>query len=174
MVLLVCPDTVSATQGTLRWSGGEARCALGWSGITDNKQEGDGATPLGTFPLRRVFYRPDRLSMPHTALQVIPLTETSGWCDDPASPAYNTLVDLPFSGSHEVMWRNDEAYDVVVELGYNDAPAVPGRGSAIFLHVQKDNFSPTEGCVAIDLDVLVQILSAVSAGESLSVIPPQA
>ena len=174
MVLLVIPENNTASTGILRWSGGEVPCALGWSGISDQKREGDGATPIGNFPLRRVFYRPDRLEKPETVLQTVALTETSGWCDDPDEKVYNTLIELPFSGSHEVMWREDAAYDVVVELGYNDAPAAPGRGSAIFLHVQKNNFSPTEGCVAVELPTLLNILKAVQVGESLTVSPPLA
>lgn len=117
--------------------------------MTSVKREGDGATPLGTYPARRVYYRPDRLFRPGTALPVTAIRRSYGWCDDPDHSAYNRLVNLPFQASHEAMWRQDRLYDVVVELGYNDDPPHPGRGSAIFLHLARPDFGPTEGCIAV-------------------------
>ena len=95
-----------------------------------------------------------------------------GWCDDPACPDYNRLVALPHPGSHERLWRDDRLYDLVVVVGYNDAPAVPGRGSAIFLHVAAPDFAPTEGCVAIAADALIDIVARCDTATTLRVIPP--
>lgn len=135
------------------------RCAIGKGGLTQDKREGDGATPIGTWPLRRVLYRPDRVSAPRTAgLPVAAIDPTDGWCDDPAHPAYNRPVRLPFAASHEILWREDGVYDVIVVLGHNDAPPVPGAGSAIFLHVARPAFEGTEGCVALPLPDLLRVL----------------
>ena len=123
--------------GHLTWNGQRVRCALGRGGIRADKREGDGATPAGVFPLRRVFYRADRLSAPQTSLPVQALDPADGWCDEAADPAYNRLIKKPFDASHEKLWRDDSVYDVIVELGYNDDAPVAGLGSAIFLHVAK-------------------------------------
>ena len=111
----------------------ECPCLVGKAGLiaASRKYEGDMATPVGNWPLRRVYFRPDRLDPPDTTLPLVPIHENLGWCDDPANLAYNQAVELPFADSHETMWRDDSLYDIVVELGYNDAPPVAGLGSAI-------------------------------------------
>lgn len=114
-----------------------------------DKREGDGASPAGVWPVRRVFYRPDRGPAPKTGLPVIALKPEDGWSDDPAEPSYNRPLPLPCLGSHERLWRTDGVYDLIVELGYNDDPPVSGRGSAIFLHIAREDYVPTEGCVAL-------------------------
>ncbi len=168
MRIIVRPDR------RLVWDGAEVRCALGRSGITIEKREGDGATPAGAFPLRRVLYRPDRLARPETGLPVDALVPTDGWCDDPNDRAYNRAVDLPYPARHERLWREDEIYDVVVVLGCNDDPVVPGAGSAIFLHVARADYSPTEGCVAVALDHLLRLLGACGNQAVLEIRPPSA
>lgn len=146
-------------------------CALGRAGCTglDEKSEGDGKTPLGTYPLRRVFYRPDRLSEPICILPVVPLSPTLGWCDDVGHAAYNQLVAIPFSASHEKMWRDDRLYDVVLVIGHNDAPIVPGAGSAIFVHVAKPGYPPTEGCVAMDRPALLSFLRQIREDDQIQI-----
>ena len=123
-----------------------------------DKREGDGATPIGDFPLRALWYREDRVGVPGTHLPLHPVLRESGWCDDPADPAYNQPVSLPYKGRHENLWRGDGLYDLVVPLGYNDDPVVPGKGSAIFLHVAQEDYAPTEGCVAVARDALLDLL----------------
>ena len=135
------------------------RCALGRGGLTTRKREGDGATPVGLFPLRCLWYRADRVGIPRTALELFSISQDSGWSDDPADPAYNRPVILPHAARHEKMWREDGLYDLVVPLGYNDDPPEPDRGSAIFLHVARPDFSPTEGCVAIARSDLLALLA---------------
>jgi len=155
----------------LTWRDGTFTCALGRSGISTDKREGDGATPVGRFALRRVMYRPDRLEAPVTALPLHPLAPDDGWCDDPAHAAYNRPVKRPFSASHEALWRDDGLYDVIVELGYNDDPVVVGKGSAIFMHVAQPDFAPTEGCVALSRENLLSILAACAAETWITVNP---
>lgn len=117
--------------------------------------------------MRRVFFRPDRLAPPETRLPVQHLTPQMGWCDDPASPDYNTAVALPFAARHETLWREDALYDLVVVLGYNDAPPVAGLGSAIFLHLARPDYSPTEGCVATDSRSFLGLVGAAAPGDRL-------
>ncbi|MCW3473552.1 L,D-transpeptidase family protein [Limobrevibacterium gyesilva] len=136
------------------------RAALGRGGIRADKAEGDGATPVGVLPLRRVLYRADRLAVPRTVVPREPIAPDDGWCDDPGHPDYNRQVRLPHPARHEELWRRDEVYDIVGVLGWNDAPVQRGRGSAIFLHVARPDLSPTEGCVALALPDLKALLAA--------------
>jgi len=144
--------------GMITWSDHRVRCALGRGGIVDNKREGDGAAPRGVFPLRQVMYRPDRLEKPRTALPVRAIGAKDGWCDDPESPLYNTLVSLPCEAAHEILWRQDDAYDILVVVGYNDNPPVRGRGSAIFIHIAGTGYKNTEGCIALNMDDLEMLI----------------
>jgi L,D-peptidoglycan transpeptidase YkuD (ErfK/YbiS/YcfS/YnhG family) len=125
-------------------------CAIGRGGVGAKRGEGDGITPVGRWPVRRVLYRPDRLAPPATALPVAAIAPDDGWCDDPQDPAnYNRPVKKPYAGSHEDLWRDDRLYDLIVVLGFNDDPPVAGAGSAIFVHVARPDFAPTQGCVAL-------------------------
>lgn len=155
--------------GWLTWAGRRVRCALGPAGIRADKREGDGATPAGRFPLRRVLWRADRLAPPETGLPLQPLGPRDGWCDDPADPRYNRPVGLPYPASAERLWRADAVYDVIVVLGHNDDPPRPGCGSAIFLHVARPDFAPTQGCVALALDDLLALLRACAPGAVLHI-----
>ncbi|MGX9966355.1 L,D-transpeptidase family protein [Roseomonas sp. F4] len=148
-------------EGCFRFEGQVLRCALGKGGVVPatRKQEGDGATPAARMPLRRVFYRADRGPAPVCAVPVEPLDPADGWCDDPGDRAYNRPVRLPFGGRHEALWRADAVYDVIGVLGWNDDPVERGRGSAIFLHLARTDFSPTEGCVALELRDLRAVLA---------------
>lgn len=147
--IIVTPQGAQKHSGQLHFGPHRARCALGRGGITDNKHEGDAKTPLGRFPLRRIWYRPDRVMRPQTGLPIVEISQKSGWCDDVTADCYNRPILRPMSTRHERLWRHDRLYDVFFELGYNDAPPEKGRGSAIFLHLEKDNFNPTLGCVAV-------------------------
>lgn len=124
------------------------------------KREGDGATPLGRWPLREVFYRPDRVARPRTLLPARALRPGDGWCDTPFDANYNRNVRLPYGERTESMWREDHLYDIVVMLGYNDLPRVQGAGSAIFMHLAREEYAPTEGCVALarrDLELVLRL-----------------
>ena len=152
--------------GLLIWQGKTYECALGKSGITSAKQEGDGATPVGFYPLREVFYRPVRLAQPATDLPLTQLNPADHWCDDPDHADYNQKVVHPHRGRVEELWRQDAVYDVIVVIGYNDKPALKGKGSAIFMHIAKQanngKLEPTEGCVALRRDDLLEILEGLT------------
>ena len=152
-------DIYVDSNGTVEWSGTIVPCAIGASGMTSDKHEGDQATPIGCFVLRRVYYRADRISRPRTLLPVVPLDPLDAWSDEPDDPAYNSMVRQPYQTSVELMWREDHVYDIVVTIGFNDDPAAPGEGSAIFLHIARPDFSPTRGCVAVSLKNLLRILA---------------
>ena len=151
---------IARSTGVFTGPGLQTHCALGKGGVrlAAAKREGDGASPIGAWPVRRVYFRPDRVDPPKSKFETIPICPWDGWCDDPDHPLYNQPVALPFEGSHEKLWRVDHVYDVIVELGYNDDPIVPGRGSAIFMHVAKQDYEPTEGCVALKLEDLLTVL----------------
>ena len=141
------------------------RVAVGRGGAGTDKREGDGMTPLGFLPLRRVLFRADRLAaaeLPGLAAGVSGerIAPSDGWCDDPQHADYNTAVTLPHRGRHERLWREDGAYDIVGVLGWNDDPVVRGRGSAIFLHVAGSGFGPTDGCLALARADLLALLRA--------------
>jgi L,D-peptidoglycan transpeptidase YkuD (ErfK/YbiS/YcfS/YnhG family) len=157
--------------GFLMLGSARYRCALGRGGIKRDKREGDGATPDGSFPLRRLLYRQDRVARPSCALPIDVLTRSDGWCDDPGHPDYNRLVKLPFGSRHEKMWRDDGLYDVVGVIGYNDAPVVAGLGSAIFLHVAAPDYAPTEGCVALALGDLLKVLADCDTATRIEIRP---
>ena len=140
------------------------QCALGVGGVigADLKREGDGASPIGIWQTRRLFYRPDRTAPPETRLPMVPLRAHDGWCDAPDDPLYNRPVCLPYPASAEKLWRADHVYNLIVELGYNDDPVVPGKGSAIFLHLAREAYQPTEGCIALaetDLRTVLRFLT---------------
>ncbi|ABC24429.1 L,D-transpeptidase family protein [Rhodospirillum rubrum] len=146
-------------------------CRLGRAGRRADKVEGDGATPIGRFPLRTVFYRPDRGEAPAGGLPVRALDPSMGWCDDPADPAYNQPVTLPYRASAETLWRDDDLYDIVVVLGHNDDPVVVGAGSAIFLHVAAADGRPTAGCVALAVADLRRVLALCDENAEIEISP---
>lgn len=142
-----------------RMPGLQCRAALGAGGISRDKREGDLATPAGLLPLRRVLYRADRLAPPRCAVPVEPIAPDDGWCDDADDPAYNRMIRLPASAHAEDLWRSDPLYDVIGVLGWNDAPPVRDRGSAIFLHVARGDDAPTAGCIALARGDLLRALA---------------
>ena len=147
-------------EGRLQLKGMVFRAALGRSGVRTDKQEGDGATPAAVLPLRRVLYRADRVGAPETTLPIEPIAPTDGWCDDVNESSYNRMIRLPHDGHYEELWRQDGVYDLLAVLGWNDAPVRRGRGSAIFLHVARPDYAPTEGCIALSLRDLQFVLQS--------------
>lgn len=163
------PVSLIYAAGRLAWPGGETRAVCGRGGVRSDKREGDGASPEGTFPLLYGFYRADRIARPESGLAMTALQPDHGWVDDPGDPNYNRLVKLPYAASHETMWMAEPLYDLVVVIGYNTDPVVPGRGSAIFLHVARPDFSPTAGCIAIERDTLARLLGLLGPGSAITI-----
>ncbi|MFT8736432.1 MAG: L,D-transpeptidase family protein [Zymomonas mobilis] len=156
----------------------QTSCALGKNGVVaaEAKREGDNKTPLGCWPIRGALLRPDRFNTAaHPPFNVqdikIPwrwIRPNDGWCDDSQYPCYNRPVTLPFSGSAESLWRQDSLYDIIITLGYNDRPAFPYLGSAIFLHCRIFG-RQTAGCVAVMPDFLENLLIRLQLGDSLKI-----
>ncbi|HET8613258.1 MAG TPA: L,D-transpeptidase family protein [Sphingomonas sp.] len=142
-------------------------CRIGKAGVCPaaDKREGDGRTPLGAWPIRGALLRPDRGFAPPAHLPWRRLRPDDGWSDDPADPAYNRPVRRPHPFSAENLWREDGLYDVILWLGHNDSPPMPGAGSAIFLHLAGDG--DTEGCIAIGREAMARLLECLSAGAVL-------
>ena len=132
--------------------------SFGSGGIKLKQKEGDNITPIGTFQLRQVLYRSDRVSIPYTHLPSRKISALDGWCDDTTSSKYNLLIKLPTKLKHEILWRNDHIYDIIVPIGYNDNPIFPSRGSAIFIHLAHSDFRPTRGCIGLKMDAITKLL----------------
>jgi L,D-peptidoglycan transpeptidase YkuD (ErfK/YbiS/YcfS/YnhG family) len=163
--------SAAAQRGIVACGGLALPCALGRSGRRVGKREGDGATPIGRFALREVFYRGDRVARPRSSLPVTALKATDGWCDDARDRNYNRRVRHPYSASAERLWRDDHLYDLVVVLGYNDGPRIKGRGSAIFMHVAAPGLKPTQGCIALDRRHLIRLIARASRGTHIAILP---
>lgn len=162
---------IAFSDGRLEGGGLSLRCALGKGGVLPaaEKREGDGASPAGVWPVRRVWYRADKGPPPETGIPVIALRPEDGWCDAPGDARYNQWVPLPCPARHERLWREDGLYDLIVELGYNDDPPVTGKGSAIFLHVARPGYLPTEGCAALAEGDLRAVLKRLQGGSVIEI-----
>ena len=161
---------VDSASGRLQFGTLDIACTLGRSGVcaAADKREGDGCTPLGEWPLRGVLLRPGKIDPAAIQLPWRWVREGDGWSDDPADPAYNRPVHLPRTFSTESLLREDDAYDVIVILGHNDAPPVPGQGSAIFLHLSEGR--PTAGCIAIDRGDMLKLLPMLAPGDTVEIV----
>jgi L,D-peptidoglycan transpeptidase YkuD (ErfK/YbiS/YcfS/YnhG family) len=159
--------------GTLAGFGETLDASFGRAGAVPaaDKREGDGATPLGIWPIRAALLRPDRIAAPQTRLPWRWLRPHDGWSDGIADPAYNRPVSHPHGFSAERLWRDDHAYDIIVVMGHNDSPPLASMGSAIFLHCTQPDRRPTEGCVAIDRLQLSAWLDRLKPGDVLRIDP---
>lgn len=162
---------ITGHHGELSFNGQTYPCAIGKSGITKDKIEGDHASPAGLYPLKTLYYRADKLDCPDTVLSCKEITRNDGWCDDPTNLAYNKPVSLPFSASHEALWRDDNLYDLIIALGHNDNPPIPGKGSCIFIHIAKDLYDGTEGCIALNKQDFLKVLLNIKPDTQIEIEP---
>jgi L,D-peptidoglycan transpeptidase YkuD (ErfK/YbiS/YcfS/YnhG family) len=132
--------------------------ALGRGGIKADKREGDGGTPRGTFQPRQVWWRADRHPRPKTHLPIRAIKPEDGWCEDPSSRHYNQPVRLQGDLGGDRLTRADHLYDFIIEIDHNTSPRVAGRGSAVFLHLARPDFSPTAGCVSMTRSSMLRLL----------------
>ena len=138
----------------------------GIEGVTENKS-GDHCTPVGKYKFEKVYYRAEKLDKIDFLISSDPISKQDGWCDDPNSKYYNQFIKFPFAGSAEKLYREDELYDIVCVLNYNTKPIVHGKGSAIFMHVCKNDFAPTEGCIAVKKEVLIEISKKITSNSTI-------
>jgi len=150
---------------------GVRRAALGRSGIKALKREGEGATPLGRFPVRQVLYRADRVTRPRTVFPLRAIRADDGWCENPADRNYNRLAKLSPRSRADRLTRDDNLYNLILILGHNDRPRVRGRGSAIFVHLARPGYAPTAGCIALSHHDLLMLLAQLRRGSAIYVLP---
>jgi L,D-peptidoglycan transpeptidase YkuD (ErfK/YbiS/YcfS/YnhG family) len=143
--------------------------ALGRGGIKANKREGDGGTPRGCFVLRRLWWRADRVPRPRTRLPVRRIQPNDGWCEDPHDRRYNRPVKLPKRSPADRLWRADALYDLIIEIDHNTRPRIAGRGSAVFIHVARNKFAPTAGCVALEANALRRLVAHLGPGTRIDI-----
>ena len=132
--------------------------ALGRSGIRANKREGDGGTPMGSFKPMRLWWRADRHPRPRTFLPVRTISAADAWCENPADRQYNQPIRLKPGQGGDRLERDDHLYDFIVEIDHNTRPRVSGRGSAVFLHLARENFGPTAGCISMTKSAMLRLL----------------
>jgi len=125
-------------------------------------------TPKGLFKIKYILYRKDRVKI-STILKKKVLKKNMGWCDDPRSSHYNKLIKLPFAHNHEKLFKRENIYDIVLVLNYNMNPVKKNKGSAIFIHVAKNNFKKTEGCVAIKKPSLIKLIKKINQNTKVKI-----
>jgi L,D-peptidoglycan transpeptidase YkuD (ErfK/YbiS/YcfS/YnhG family) len=155
---------------TLTYNDKSFQCAIGKNGITKSKVEGDGCTPLGKYSIDNVYYRKDRVHFINVNFTAIPILENYGWCDDIESEYYNKFITFPFSQSAEKLYRDDSIYDILCVINYNQCPVIKNKGSAIFLHIANQDYSGTEGCLAIKKEDLIFLLSRINQNTEINII----
>ena len=148
----------------------KAKCAIGKRGIGDKRKEGDLITPKGNYKIKYILYRKDRIKKIKSKLKKIIIRKNMGWCDDPHSKQYNKLVKLPYSYSHEKLYKKQNIYDVILVLNYNMNPIIKNKGSAIFIHVAMRNYKKTEGCVALKKKDLLKIIKKLKNNTKVKIV----
>jgi L,D-peptidoglycan transpeptidase YkuD (ErfK/YbiS/YcfS/YnhG family) len=146
------------------------KCAVGKIVIKKKFKEGDLVTPTGRFKVKLILYRKDRVKKLSTSIKKLTIKKNMGWCDDPDSYKYNKLITLPFKYSHERLFRKDRIYDIILVLNYNMNPIKKNKGSAIFIHVAKNNFKPTKGCIAIKKKEILKITKDLRSNSEIKII----
>jgi L,D-peptidoglycan transpeptidase YkuD (ErfK/YbiS/YcfS/YnhG family) len=155
--------------GYLKYKKFKFKCALGKAGIGKKGMEGDNITPEGVFRIVRIYYRKDRLKKLSSKFTLIEITKSMGWCDDPKSKKYNQPIRLPTKYSHEILYRRDNIYDLIIVLNYNMKPVIKNKGSAIFIHIAKKNYKKTLGCIALKKEDLIQILQMIKSKTKIKI-----
>ena len=147
---------------SLTFNNYKVKCALGKRGIGTKKKEGDQITPRGSYKIKGILYRRDKIKNLRTKLIKKAINKKMGWCDDPKSKKYNQLIKLPSKFNFEKLYRNDELYDIIIILNFNTNPIKKNKGSAIFIHVAKNNYSPTKGCIAIKINDIKKLVREIN------------
>ena len=155
--------------GYLKYKNLKFRCALGKAGVKKKTIEGDNITPRGIFKIIKIYYRPDKIKIIKTSIKKIKIRKNMGWCDDPESSSYNRQIKLPTKYSHEKLYRNDNLYDLIVVLNYNMNPIIKKKGSAIFLHIAKNSYEKTKGCIALKKEHLIKIISKIKKNTKIRI-----
>ena len=146
------------------------KCAIGKRGIKTKRKEGDFITPKGTFRIKLILYRKDRIKNFKSFVPKLSITKKMGWCDDSKSKKYNRLIKYPFAFSSEKLFRKDNVYDIILVLNYNMNPTKKYKGSAIFIHIAKKKYDATEGCVAIKKVNLLKLIKSLKKNTKIKIL----
>ena len=155
--------------GYLKYKNFKFRCALGKNGIKKKTKEGDNITPIGIFKIIKIYYRYDKIKNLKTSIKKIKIKKNIGWCYDPKSSFYNQQIKLPYKFNYEKLYRNDHIYDLLAVLNYNTNPVVKNKGSAIFIHIAKNNYKPTAGCLALKKGDLIKLLQTINKNTKIKI-----
>jgi len=155
--------------GYLKYKKFKYRCALGKAGVNKKIREGDNVTPKGVFKITKIYFRADKIKSIKTNIKKIKIKKNMGWCDDPVSRFYNQQIKLPSKYSHEKLYRNDDLYDLIAVLNYNTNPIIKNKGSAIFMHIAKNSYKKTEGCIALKKKHLINILGQIKKNTKIKI-----
>jgi len=155
--------------GYLKYKNFKYRCALGKGGVNKKIKEGDGITPKGVFKITKIYYRADKIKIIKTNIKKIKITKNMGWCDDPVSRFYNRQIKLPSKFSYEKLYRNDDLYDLIAVMNYNTNPIIKNKGSAIFMHISKNSYKKTQGCIALKKKDLINILTEIKKNTKIKI-----
>ena len=147
----------------------KVKCAIGKRGISSKKVEGDNKTPRGSFRIQALYYRKDRIKKLKSLIKKTNIRKNMGWCDDSRSEKYNKLIKFPFSYSAEKLYLNSRIYDILLILNFNNKPVKKKKGSAIFVHIAKKNYSPTKGCIAVSKIDMRKIVSRIRRNSKITI-----
>ena len=146
----------------LTYQNNKVKCAIGKRGIGKKQKEGDQITPQGTFRIKNILYRKDKINYLRSVIKKTPIKKNMGWCDDPKSKDYNKLIKYPFNYKSEKLYRSNNIYDIILVLNFNMQPIKKNKGSAIFIHVSNNKYSPTQGCIALKKKDLVKLIKFIN------------
>ncbi len=147
--------------GHLKFKDLKFKCALGKAGIGKKRVEGDNITPKGTYKIIQIYYRKDRIKKISSKFKLIKINKNMGWCNDPRSKKYNQLIKLPSKYTYERLFRKDNLYDLILVLNYNINPIIKNKGSAIFIHIAKNKYKKTAGCIALKKSDLLKLIKII-------------
>ena len=146
----------------LTYQNNKVKCAIGKRGIGKKQKEGDQITPQGTFRIKNILYRKDKINYLRSVIKKTPIKRNMGWCDDPKSKDYNKLIKYPFNYKSEKLYRSNNIYDIILVLNFNMQPIKKNKGSAIFIHVSDNKYNPTQGCIALKKKDLIKLVKFIN------------
>jgi L,D-peptidoglycan transpeptidase YkuD (ErfK/YbiS/YcfS/YnhG family) len=155
--------------GYLQYKNLKFRCALGRAGIKKKEKEGDNITPQGIFKIIKIYYRSDKIKKIKAFIRTIKIKKNMGWCDDSESEYYNQQINLPNKFGYERLYRNDNLYDIILVLNYNTNPTIKRKGSAIFIHVSKNSYKKTKGCIALQKKHLLELIPLIKKNTKIKI-----
>ena len=156
-------------KGELWYNKKRYKCSYGKNGFTKYKKEGDGCTPIGIFELKRLFVRTDRIKNIQTNFKYTPILKNMAWEDNPSKKNYNRLINLKTNSHKEKLTRKDHLYDLILVIEFNTKKIIKGKGSAIFIHIAKPNYKPTEGCIGLNKKNLLELLKKIKPKDKIKI-----